>query len=800
METIREGNIVKQSNSDTASYMAYVCRRRVLANFADGLKPVQRRIIYALYHDFPQTRTGKTVKTASLTGRVIERYHPHGDTSVAGAIKPMVNWFESNEPLIKQQGSFGNIWGDSPSEPRYTEVALTPYAVDCIVGDMNYSDASTDWELNYDGQYKEPIYFPAVVPNLLINGSFGIGVGFKTEIPKHNLGEVIDATIKLIDNPNAEIVLIPDDPQGSDIINADWKSISETGRGKFKTRAIIDVGEYKNRPALFVNTLPSMVFFEAIRDKIEKLKEANVLPQIVDILNNTRIPDYNKKNPIEKFQVIISLKKGADPEYVKNVLYSTTLLEKATSVNFECIFNDAPVSWGYKKYLLEFIKFRKERKARLYNNKLKECKTRMHELKLYIDVLKSGKIDIIVDKLRKNKSSDDNELIEFIIKTLKSKMEITPLQARFLLNTNIKKLSLGYLKQYEDEYSQLEKDAIVYQDLCIHTEKLGDIVKQELLAVKKKYGTPRKSRIISAYDADNIPDGTFKITLSAKGLIKKADPGDRSSIKDDKAIASLIVDNKDNLLLFGKLGKVYKLPVYKIPFTPNTNGTDLRIVVKKYAGEGISVIMTEFQLKQAEAMFKEEHVECNVFILTKLGLFKRMELSELDNVSLSGLMYTKLNDDDEVIDVICMDPENEMLLYSKNKVLRVKGTEAPLLNRMTKGNIAMTSKFPMNGMMCIIPEFNSIVAITKSGRVNKIPLNIIPITSRAKAGSSVIRLNKTDDIESIMVCKEDDSIVAITNRNKVELKISNLKASSSINSGDKVLDSSGIIFCSHIMK
>lgn len=799
-ETIKEGNIVKQSSDDLRLYAIYVARMRMLPSFTDGLKPVQRRIIYALYHDFPQTRTGKTVKTASLTGRVIERYHPHGDTSVAMAIKPMVNWFESYMPLIKQQGSFGNIWGDSPSAPRYTEVALTPYAVNCIIGDMQESEASTDWELNYDGNYRVPMYFPSVVPNLLINGSFGIGVGLKTEIPKHNINEVIDATINLINDPNYDVVLIPDDPQGSDIVNADWVSISHTGRGKFKTRAKIEIGEYKNRPALFVNTLPSMVFFESIREKIEKLKESNVLPQIVDVLNNTKIPDYTRKNPIEQFQVIISLKKEADPEYVKNVLYNTTSLEKSTSVNFEVIYNDAPVSWSYKKYLLEFIKFRKERKARLYNNKLKECKTRMHELKLYIDVLKTGKIDLIVDKIRKNKSSDDSELIEFIIKTLKSKMEITPLQARFLLNTNIKKLSLGYLKQYESEYESLAKDADYYQDLCLHTEKLEEIIKQELLDAKKKFGCPRRSKVISAYEADNIPDGTFKVVLTEKGFIKKTDPNNRTSIKNDKANISIIVDNKDNLLLFGKLGKVYKLPVYKIPFTPNTNGTDLRILIKKYAGEGISIIMTEFSLKKIDAMFKADITECNIYTITKQGLFKRMELNELDNISLSGLMYTKLNDDDEVADAICMNPENEMIIYSRNKVLRIKGTEAPKLNRMTKGNIAMTSKYPIDGMICIIPDSTSIVVITESGRVNKIPLNIIPLTSRARAGSSVIRLNKTDSIKKLFVCSNNDSIIVTTNKGKKELKVSELKDSSSMNSGDKLIDSSGIIACQHVIR
>ena len=796
-EKIVEYNIVKQSNTDMRAYAVYVARSRMIPSFQDGLKPVQRRIMYALFHDFPQTRNGKTVKTASVGGRVVERYHPHGDASVYATIKPMVNWFESYMPLIKQQGSFGNIWGDAASAPRYTEVALTPYGVECVIGDMNETDASTDWELNYDGNYKEPIYLPSKVPNLLINGTFGIAVGLKTEIPKHNINEVIDATINLIDNPNYDVVLVPDDPQGSDIIEADWASMSHTGKGKFKTRAKIEIGEFNNRPALFVNSLPSMVFFETVREKIEKLKESNVLPQVVDILNNSKLPNF-KSNATEKFQAIISLKRGSDPVYVRDVLYASTALEKTTSVNFEVIYKQNPVSWSYKKYLQEFIKFRKERKARLFNNKLKECNTRIHELDLYIKVMKSGKIEDIVRAIRKQNSSNDDELINFIIKTLsKAKVMITPLQAKFLLNTNIKKLSLGYLKQYEDETNSLLKIANYCEDMCIHVEKLDGIIKQELLDIKAKYGCPRRSRIISANAVDNIPDGIFKVIFTSNGFIKKVDPNDRSSLRNDKAICTIVADNKDNLLVFGKRGKVYKLPVYKIPFASNSNGTDLRIVMKKYSGEGVSIVLSEASLIELENSFKNENAECDIFILTREGLFKRIPIEELNNISVSGLIYTKLNESDEVVDIIGMEPNNEMLIYSRNKILRVLGTEAPFLNRMSKGNIAMSSKYAMGGMICVVPNSTCAVVITESGRVNKVPLSIIPLSTRAKAGTSVIKLGKTDNIKYVFACKENDVLNVTTNSKKIEIKVSDLKNSSSLSTGDKLIDSSGILSVRH---
>lgn len=790
-EKIIEENIVKQTNEDLTAYAVYVARKRMLPACEDGLKPVQRKIIFALYNDFPQTARGKTVKTASVTGKVIEKYHPHGDTSVAMAIKPMANWFENYVPLISPQGSFGNIWGDGPAAPRYTEVALSNYAVDCVIGDMKETYASTDWENNYDGNYKEPMFLPATVPNLLINGTFGIAVGLKTEIPKFNINEVIDATLFLMDHPDKDIVLIPDDPQGSDIIDTDWAAIARTGKGKFKTRAKIEVGEFHHKPALFVNTLPSMVFFEPIKDKIEKLKESNQLPQVVDILNNSKIPDLNTKNPEQVFQVIISLKKGTDPNFVKQVLYATTSLEKTTSVNFEVLYKNMPVSWNYKQYLMNFINFRRERKGRLFSNKLKECRTRMDVLDLYIKVIESGKIDEIVHKIRNQKSSDESELIEFIMKTVKG---VKPNQAKFILNSNIKKLSLGYLNTYKAEHHQLQQDINRYYDYCIHIEKIDEIIKQELKAAKKKYGCPRRSRIISISEAENIPEGTFRVIVTEKGFIKKTDIRDKPSVKNDRVICNVTVDNKDNILLFGKLAKLYKLPVYKIPFAkPGSSGMDIRMLAKKYGGEGIASVIPESNILDIKDKFSTSGIECDMFILTTDGLFKRIDINELINIPASGLMYSKLNEGDFISDTILMNPMNELILYSKNKVLRIPGMEAPLLNRSTKGSIAMKSKYPIEGFTCITPSSKYIVAITNKGRINKIPLELIPLTRRAKTGTSIIKLNKDDEVHNILVCGDNEQLSIFTNKGTKIININDIKIGSSISSGDKIGDSSGVV-------
>lgn len=790
-ERIIDENIVTQANQDLKTYAEAVCRERAIPHAVDGLKPVVRKILYTMYEYLKQTRTGTTVKSASIVGIVMQRFHPHSDSGIYGAMKGMTNWFESYMPLIKPKGSFGNIWGDSAAASRYTEAALTPYAVECIIGDMTETYSSTDWDWNYDNTVMEPLYFPSKVPNLLINGSFGIAVGMTSNIPPHNISEVIDATIHLIDHPNDEIVLLPDDPQGCDIIEADFATISRTGKGRFKVRAKIDIGEFQNKPALIVKALPHMVYFEDIKNKIEDLKEKNILPQVIDIYNNTTT-DLHKKAMKSNFEVYIVLKKDTDPHYVRDILYKHTRLEATKSVNFEVVYNNNPVIWSYKQYLQNFINFRIERKARMFNAKLKECKTRMHELDFYIKILKSGKIDQIIDKIRKQKTRDDEELINFMLKTVK---DITPLQAKFILNINLKKLSVGYLNDYITEYNDLDAKARQYLDWSIHPEKLTGIIKEELIDINKKYGCPRRSRIVSASEAEGIPEGIFKVVITESGFIKKIDVSDKSlSLRNDKARFVLTANNTDSLLLFGSLAKVYKIPVHKIPFAAkNSNGIDMRIAVKKYSGEGISAVIPESMLDTIDRSYKAENMEGSIITITRQGLAKRMNISELFNIPLSGLMYAKLNEGDTIADLLVAGSANEILIYAHNKVLRIWASDIPLLSRTTKGVIGMkSSKYAIDGMCCIIPNSTHVIVVTESGRVNKIGLDSINRGTRARAGDVIIKLGKTDSIKYIGVCNETDSLVITTHRNSKVYPIAQIPNGSSISQGEKIADSSGV--------
>ncbi|MBR2248320.1 MAG: hypothetical protein IJ880_15075 [Bacilli bacterium] len=798
MTTIIDSNIVEQSNQDMKAYAIEVFSNRALP-FIDGLKPIHRKVLYCLFHDFPQTRNQNTVKSASMVGTVLYKYSPHGDSSTYEAGAALSNWFQNYMPLIKGQGGLGNIKRGvkGASAYRYTEMALSKFSMDAIFDDMLQTNNCVDWMPNYSYELEEPKYLPVKVPLLLINGTFSIAVGFGSNIPSHNINEVIDATIKLIDNPNAKIVLVPDDCQGSDIIAADFERISETGTGKFRTRAKIEVSESKGQPVLTVTTLPNMTTFDAIREKIEKLKENNVLPQIKDVYHQSSV-DINTGKDIFKAEII--LKKGSDPEFVKNVLYKSTDLEKTTSVSFRLFFNDLPVIMNYKQYLLNFIEFRKQIKMRLFASRLKDNKTKMHKLWLYIYVLESGKVNDVIKLIRKQGSVELEDLVKAMMKLLP---KTTPLQCKELLKTQLYKLSKGNLIKYKAEYNMLEKEVEDDFNKSVHGEGINEIIKAELLEIKKKYGFARKSKIISLEEANNIPKGIFRIVVTKKGFIKKLDQSDKFfGLRDDSVEYSALVDNIDNLLLFGKLGKVYSLPVSKIPFVnKGSNGTDLRYLIKKYVGEGICVIIPESDIKELDRMSKEDMVECNFFILTKEGLFKRIKINELFNIPISGLMYTKLNPTDEVINIMPMNPYNDIILYNRNRVLKLNGSSAPLLNRSTKGNIGIsTNTHPASGMVNTYPEDEFIVIITQNGYVNKINSSSIDFGKRGQAGTPIIKMGKSDDVFRVFSCVNDDIIQIYTKRGEKQLCVKDIKTGTSISNGEKLIDSSGIVYATLIMK
>ena len=776
-EKIKNIDIVEQHNQDMLLYSIYVARKRVIPDYRDGLKTVHRRILYDMFHDLHAAPPHGTVKTSRVTGDVIGRYHPHGDTAVADAMKPMTNSFECKEPYLDGRGGWGDPLGNPMSHPRYTETRLSQYSMDCLIGELKETPNAVDWENNYSDTMLEPIYLPAAVPNLLINGAYGIASGLSVDIPRHNLVEVIDTTIALMHNPKAKVKLAPDNCMETEILcDTGFENICKTGRGKYKVRALIECTEYQGKskhnvgkPALKITSVPDLVFFNRVKQDIEKLITSKKLPQVTDIINESQGESWDYK-----MCVWIILKKGADPNYVRSLLYSATKLENGRGVNFEVLRNDKPELVSYKEYLLDFINFRRMTKFRMYCNRLKVEKTKFHKMELYIKALESGEIDNIYKMVRSFKGTDDPTYIEYLIKKLK----VTDVQAKFLLDIDFRKVSKGYLAKYKQLRDEAQKAANHYFKMMSDEKLIDKEIIDEMLAVKAKYGKPRMSKIITKEEASAVPAGTFKVVITSGNRIRKMEPEAQiTGLSGETPRCIVTADNRDNILIFGALGKVFKVPVSVIPF----DFIDIRYIIKNLTSDSSTIIMESALKKFAE------HKHNFIYTLSRNGYIKRMDCEDFLNIPLSGIIYSKLDDGDIIVDIVFMPDKLDLMVFSRNKALRMSGKEAPYLRRTTKGNFSMNTQYPMNGIACIFPGATSLVVTTKAGYVNRIHIAAIKQMKRMLAGVSVIKLGKTDDVYKMFVCHDNDVVNLYHNGTKTSILVKDIEHGSSISKGKKLV-------------
>lgn len=692
------------------------------------------------------------------------------NSAVYGAMKPLTNWFEINEPLIVKQGNFGNFQGDGASAARYTEAKLSPFAVECVISELQETNKVVDWDDNYDNTLLEPSYLPAAVPLLLINGASGIATGLKVEIPSHNINEVIDATIALLHDPNADIVLVPDTCMPCEIVDSDWRGITNTGTGSFKVRGIIETSEYNGYPALIIRSIPDNTYLNTITEKIDELILNNKIVQIMKSID---------KCTEEEIKFILQLKKGSDPEFVKQVLYKNTLLEKSYSVNFEVLDGITPVRLGYKSYLQAFIMQRLETKFRLYCNRLQDKQTRYHQVDAFIKVITSGKMDTVINMIKKQKSTDNSIIINYLV----DKIKLTDLQAKFIINVQLYRLSAGYLAKYKQEAKELLDAIKIYERKIVDDSIIQKELEEELLAYKAKYGKPRKSKIISVEEATNIPAGQFKLVITENNFIKKIQLNDPiGNLKGDSPKTVLSVENRENILIFDELGKVYKLPVHKIAFSDrNSPGIDIRMVIKNLTANINSVFYEPMVTK-----FAKSRVKYFIVVLTKNGNIKRMDLDDIITATPSGIVYVKLEDGDVVQDIMILGGHSDVVVYNKNKALRIPCNDIPYLKRSTKGAKSMPNG-EVEGLSVVTKDTTDIVVITNKGYINRLSPMALPATTRNKAPSKVIKLGKGDTIQAVYGVNVNDSIRVVSQSGTTEIKVADLAVGSSISTGAKVL-------------
>lgn len=773
-EKIVEKNSTEQFKDDYTRYGIYVMYRRVLSDFRDGLKPVQRRIVYAMLKDTKCTSPGTTVKSAAVVGDVMKSYHPHGDASIYDTIKPMTNWFEINIPLIIGDGNFGTFQGDGPAASRYTECYLSNFTMEVIVKDLIDTNESVDWEENYDRRKMEPEYLPCAVPLLLINGSFGIGLGMKAEIPSHNINEVIDATLSLIYNPNAEVVLVPDHCMPCYIFNTDFDKISRMGFGKYKIRGIIDKETIYGKNALVIKSIPDLTYLNNITDKIEELVASKKIIQIDNCYDDSKHT---------QLRYVIMLKSGADPEYVKEVIYKNTEMEQLSRINFITLDGLNPMRMSYKSYLQAFIEFRKLTKFRVYMNQFQKVQTRIHERDAYIKVLESGEIDNIINMIKKQKSIDDNYLVEYLIKRL----NITDLQAGYIIGTDLRKLSYGYLTKYKQEAIELEKEKAILMNKITNDNLIIQDIVNELNYFKNKYGKPRKCKIVNDNGETDIPKGEMKVVITERNYIKKVPINNSIGIfKGDSPKKIIRVDNTENILVFDDMGKVYKFPVHKIPFSDKvSNGTDIRFVVKGLLSN-INTLIPESIIKRLDQQCGDpSNPEYFIITLTKQGLIKKMDLGDFTTIPLSGIIYCKVDTDDAVKDVIIANKNLDVIIYSDKKAARMNVSEIPYLKRNTKGSRCLNSSEEIDGMCLINHTSTSLLVVTESGKINKVEVSMVPLKQHSRTGFNIVKLGKDDKIKSILAVSDIETLKVTTLNTIYEFRVADIPHGSTISTGEK---------------
>ena len=755
-----------------ARYSLYVLYNRYVPDIRDGLKPVQRRILTAMHYDIGCVSNATKRKSANTVGTVMAKYHAHGDSSIYDAMKPMTNWFETKIPLIVYDSNSGSLQGGPQAAMRYTESYVSKFGEECVIGDLSETNQVVDWQKTFDNHNMEPESLPVKVPLLLVNGTFSIAIGRKIEVPHHSLNDVIDATLKLLHNPNSQIALIPDPCQKCEIIDTDWKKISNMGFGYYTVRGIIDIihDDKKGIDTLKIKSVPDLIFADTVKTKIEDLIKDKKLIQIDDI------QDHSTE---EELDLRLILKKGADSNYVKQVLYKNTPLQETKRINMEVLCDMDVKRVSYKAYLLYFLEYRRDVKFRLYNYRLQKAETRLHQIETYIKILESGDVENIIHMIRNQSSMEESYLIDWLMKKLK----ITDLQAKFIIHTEIGRLSKGHLNKYKNEQKELQNAVNSYINIITSDQYIDQEIEQELLDIKNKYGKPRQSVLIKESEAADIPEGEFKIIITEANFIKKIQINDPiKSFKGDDAKCVLIADNSKDILLFDQMGKVFRLPVHKIPFTDkNSPGIDIRLLIKKLTSNIISIIYVPIL-----EMLANKTNKYYIATVTRGGLIKRMDLNDIINATPSGIIYSKLNKGDNVQDIVIVNHKSDLVVYTKSKAIRIPVEATPYLKRSTLGNMVMKGTEPIDGMSVVTSETKEFVIITAKGKCNKISVSALPQSDRNKAGNKVIKLSRGDYIKNIFSCNDKNKIRIVRPDEVIEILPSDIEIGSSISSGKKI--------------
>lgn len=763
MSNVNNRYIEDEMKESYLDYSMSVIVSRALPDVRDGMKPVHRRILFAM-SELGMTYDKAYKKSARIVGEVLGKYHPHGDSAVYGTMVRMAQDFNYRYLLVDGHGNFGSIDGDSVAAMRYTEARMARISNEL----MDDIDKNTiDFRKNFDDSLDEPTVLPAKLPNLLLNGATGIAVGMATNIPPHNLGELVDGILALIDNPELtpldlmEYIKGPDFPTGG-IIDGQ-KGIRDaymTGRGKVRVRGKVEIEEQKNGKASII-----------IREIPYQLNKATLIERIADLVKDKRvtgITDLRDESDRHGIRVVIEVKKGEEPELILNKLYKYTELQNTFGIIMLALVNNAPRVLNLKEILHEYIKHRFEVVTRRTRFDLDKAEKRAHILQGYRIALDN--IDRIIEIIRG--SSDGNQARELLIE----KYAFSDVQARAILDMKLQRLTGLERGKIDAEYAEIEKYIAELREILSDDSKIYEIIKEELLYLKEKYNDKRRTLIenerMEILPEDLIKDENVILTLTNKGYVKRMEVSkykaqkrggkgvaSQNTIEDDFVESIESASNLDTLMIFTNQGRVFNIKVYEIPETSKqSRGKLMSNIIRTREDEKIrAVIKTRDFSKENEVVF-----------VTKEGLIKKTNLNEFKNINNSGLKAIKLKEDDDIIYVGLIekiDQEQVFIATKQGYSIRFNSDNVRPTGRDTMGvkSITLRPGDSIVSALLIKDEEGSILTVTENGYGKRTRIDEYPLQARSGKGVINIRCNaKTGAVVSVLPVTEGEELMAIT--------------------------------------
>lgn len=762
MSNISNRYIEEELKESYLDYSMSVIVSRALPDVRDGLKPVHRRILYAM-NEMGMTNDKPFKKSARIVGEVLGKYHPHGDSAVYNTMVRMAQEFNYRYLLVEGHGNFGSIDGDSAAAMRYTEARMAKMTEE-LLADIDKN--TINFRRNFDDSLEEPEVLPSKLPHLLLNGSTGIAVGMATNIPPHNLGELVDGVSALIENPEItipelmEYIQGPDFPTGG-IIDGK-KGIRDaytTGRGKIRVRGKIRMEENKQgKNSLIIEEIPYQLNKASLIEKIANLvKEKKI----------TGISDLRDESNREGVRVVIELKKGEEPELILNKLYKYTELQSTFGVIMLALVNNVPQVLNLKSMLSEYIKHRFEVITRRTIFDLDKAEKRAHILEGYRIALEN--IDRIISLIRN--SQDANQAKEELI----SKYAFTEIQAKSILDMRLQRLTGLEREKVEAEYQSLEKLIADLKEILSHEDKIYAIMKQELEEVKEKYNDSRRTQIeeerMDILPEDLVKDEEMIITCTNKGYIKRMEATKYKSqnrggkgvsglntIEDDVVDNILTAYNLDTLMIFTDTGKVYNIKVYQLPeLSKQSRGRLISNILKIGENEKIRAIIKTRDFSQEKEL---------VFV-TKKGIVKKTSLAEFQNINTAGLIAIKFKEEDDLIYVgLIEQSEEEIFIATKlGFAVRFPNENVRPTGRNTMGvkGIELRHTDEVVSALLIKQKEMDVLTITENGYGKRTYLDEYPSHHRGGKGVINLRCNdKTGQVVSVLPALDDEELVCIT--------------------------------------